>query len=290
MHDLARRRLAGAIPDAVDPAPAPPRVHGRPAGQARASPLERATKPQRTAARSTTSIGAARSPSTDRGSSWDTRSSTSASRPTPPRYLRSLEAAVIGPARSSGSRCDRRDDVQTGVCRGRRQGLRDRRAPAARPGDAARVRDQLRHRPLVVRRHRGLRAPRPRRHLASAAAGRARHRRRAPADRGGGARRRSGPHVPASARRGRVGVRVGGRCRRDPIPPPRSGSSGAPTRTSAVGRGSPAEPWRGSSTRSISARGAPCSTSARAPASWVGSSPPRARRWSRWSRSRGCVR
>ena len=70
-------------------------------------------------------------------------------------------------ARTSGERARRRADVQTGCVGGRRQGLRDRRAAPAGTRHAARVRVELRDRPLVVRRDRRVRSPRPRRHVAS---------------------------------------------------------------------------------------------------------------------------
>ena len=136
--------------------------------------------------------------STVRASWSGTRSSIWVPRPTPPRISAGWRRRdprrrrSRRPAPPAGGRPDRR------VAR-RRQGVRDRRPAAPRSRDAARLRGELRSRPVLLRRHRRLRPARARRDVAQPTRGASGH------------GRRGAPDARAPARRGlRPPLRAGG--------------------------------------------------------------------------------
>ena len=171
MHALAERRLAGEIPDTVILLEHPPVFT---AGR-RAKDDELLWDETSVEARG----GLVRR--IDRGGSFTFHGPGQlvgypilglGTKPDAGAYLRRLEEVVIRTCADLGATVDaprRRPDRRVG---GRREDLRDRRPAAADARHAARVRPQLRHRPVVVRRHRRLRAARPRRDLAHALLGR----------------------------------------------------------------------------------------------------------------------
>ena len=195
MHLLAEQRLAGEVPDTVILVEHPPVFT---AGR-RARPDELLWSPDEVAARG------AEVHRIDRGGAFTFHGPGQivgypiidlGPKPDAAAHLRRMEEAVIRTAEEFGVALHRREDVQTGVWHGDDKvcaiGVRLMRARVT----LAWLRAQLRPRPVVVGRHRRLRAPEPRGHVAQPARRPTDHRRGGPSRPGAPPGRGLRAHVP----------------------------------------------------------------------------------------------